>query len=74
MASLANNIAYKNGPGVVMGIVGGQITATGKLSESIAVNVAKAVPGVGAVVNAFVLAYDAAQTYGAYSACRARVN
>jgi hypothetical protein len=68
-ASFANSAVYKNGPGMVMGIVGGQITATGKLSESVALNVAKAVPGIGAVANVVGLVLDVAQTYSAYSAC-----
>ena len=72
MASFANSIVHKDGPGLVMGIVGGQITATGMLSESI-LNVAKAVPIAGTAANLVSLVLDVAQTYRAYTACSDRV-
>ena len=68
-ASTVTSVAYKSGPGIIAGILGGQVALTSKLAESIAVDVGKSIPVVGVAVSAGALLYDGYQTYQAYSGC-----
>lgn len=68
-ASTGVSIAYKSGPGIVAGILGGQVALTAKSAEALAVDVGKSIPIVGVAVSAGALLYDGYQTYKAYSGC-----
>jgi hypothetical protein len=73
-ASTGVSIAYKSGPGIVGGILGGQVALTSKAAESLAIDVGKSIPIVGVFVSAGALVYDGYQTYQAYSGCLAGVH
>ncbi len=72
-ASTGVGIAYKSGPGIVAGILGGQVALTAKTAEALGEDAVeafgKSIPVVGAFVSAGALAYDGYQTYKAYSGC-----
>jgi hypothetical protein len=76
-ASTGVGIAYKSGPGIVAGILGGQVALTAKTAEALGEDAVEAfgrsIPVVGAFVSAGALAYDGYQTYKAYSGCLAGV-
>jgi hypothetical protein len=59
--STLNAVAYKSGPGIVAGILGGQVALTSSVAEKLAVNLGKALPGVGTFVNAVAAIYDGSQ-------------
>lgn len=68
-ASTSVSIGYKSGPGIVAGILGGQVALTSKAAEALAVEVGKSIPIVGVAVSTGALLYDGYQTYKAYSGC-----
>ena len=68
-ASTGASIAYRSGPGIVAGILGGQVALTAKSAEALAVNLGRAIPVAGVFVNTGALIYDGYQTYKAYSGC-----
>jgi hypothetical protein len=70
-SSTGVSIAYKSGPGIVAGILGGQVALAGKSAEALAVDIGKSIPVVGVAVSAGALLYDGYQTYQAYRACLA---
>jgi len=76
-ASTGASIAYKSGPGIVAGIVGGQVAFTGKAAEAFGedalLSFGKSIPIVGVAVSTGALLYDGYQTYKAYSGCLAGV-
>jgi hypothetical protein len=61
--STINAIAYKSGPGIVAGILGGQVALTTSVAEKLAVNLGKALPVVGAAVSAGAAIVDGYETY-----------
>jgi hypothetical protein len=65
-ASTTVSVATKSAPGIVFGILGGQVALTTKSAELLAVNLGKAIPGVGVLVSAGAAAYDGYQTYSAH--------
>ena len=77
-ASTGVSIGYKSAPGIVAGILGGQVALTAKsveaLGEEGALLFGKSIPIVGVAVNAGALLYDGYQTYKAYSGCLAGVH
>ena len=77
-ASTGVSAAYKSGPGIVLGIVGGQVALTAKTAEALGEDAAEAfgesIPIVGVAVSAGALLYDGYQTYKAYSGCLAGVH
>ena len=68
-ASVGVSVGYKSGPGIVAGILGGQVALTSKAAEGLAVDVGKSIPVVGVAVSFGALLYDGYQTYSAYSGC-----
>jgi len=74
-ASTGVSTAYKSGPGIVFGILGGQAALTAKTAEAFGEDAAEAfgesIPIVGVAVSAGALLYDGYQTYKAYSGCLA---
>ena len=72
-ASSGVSVANNSGPGIVAGILGGQVALTAKTAEALgkyAVEAfGKSIPVVGAFVSAGALVYDGYQTYKAYSGC-----
>jgi len=68
-ASTGASIAYKSGPGIIAGILGGQVALTATSAEALAVDVGKSIPVVGVAVSTGALLYDGYQTYQAYSGC-----
>lgn len=77
-ASTGVSIAYKSGPGIVAGILGGQVALTAKsvetAGEETALLFGKSIPIVGVAVSTGALLYDGYQTYKAYSGCLAGVH
>jgi RHS repeat-associated protein len=77
-ASTGVSIAYKSGPGIVGGILGGQVALTGKAAEALGeetlLAVGKSIPIVGVAVSTGALLYDGYQTYKAYSGCLSGVH
>lgn len=73
-ASTGASIAYKSGPGIIAGILGGQVALTAKSAEALAVDVGRSIPIVGVAVSTGALLYDGYQTYQAYSGCLAGVH
>jgi len=71
VASTAASVGHASGPGIIAGILGGQVALTSKLAESIAVDVGRSIPIVGVAVSAGAAIYDGVQTYQAYSSCLA---
>jgi hypothetical protein len=78
VASTGVSAAYKSGPGIVLGILGGQVALTAKTAEALGEDAAEAfgesIPIVGVAVSAGALLYDGYQTYEAYSGCLAGVH
>lgn len=70
VASTVNSAAHLSGPGIIAGILGGQVSLTTKSAELLAVDLGKSLPIVGVAVNAGAAIYDGYQTYEAYAACR----
>jgi hypothetical protein len=72
-ASTGVSIGYKSAPGIVAGILGGQVALTGKVAEALGeetlLAVGKSIPIVGVAVSTGALLYDGYQTYKAYSGC-----
>jgi hypothetical protein len=77
-ASTGVSTAYKSGPGIVFGILGGQAALTAKTAEALGEDAAEAfgesIPIIGVAVSAGALLYDGYQTYKAYSGCLAGVH
>jgi hypothetical protein len=68
-ASVGVSVGYRSGPGIVAGILGGQVALTSKSAETLAVDVGKSIPVVGVAVSFGALLYDGYQTYSAYTGC-----
>jgi hypothetical protein len=77
-ASTGVSIGYKSEPGIVAGILGGQVALAGKVAEALGEETLLAdgnsIPIVEVDVNAGALLYDGYQTYKAYSGCLAGVH
>ena len=77
-ASTGVSVAYKSGPGIVAGILGGQVALTAKsveaAGEQTALLFGKSIPIVGVAVSTGALLYDGYQTYKAYAGCLAGVH
>jgi RHS repeat-associated protein len=73
VASTVNSAVYKSAPGVVAGILGGQVSLIGALTTKglwqLGEDVGKALPIVGVGVNAAAAAYDISQFAKAYNDC-----
>ena len=70
-ASAGVGIAYKSGPEIIAGILGGKVALTAKSAEALAVDLGKSIPVVGVTVSTGTLLYDGYQTYKACSGCLA---
>jgi hypothetical protein len=72
-ASTGVSIAYNSWPGILAGILGGQVALTAETDEALGEDAVeafgKSIPVVGAFVSAGALVYDGYQTYKAYSGC-----
>jgi len=77
-ASTGVSIAYKSGPGIIAGILGGQVALTAKTAEGLGEDAVKAfgesIPIAGVAVSTGALLYDGYQTYKAYSGCLSGVH
>jgi hypothetical protein len=77
-ASTGVSVGYRSGPGIVLGILGGQVALTAKTAEALGEDAVEAfgesIPIVGVAVSTGALLYDGYQTYKAYSGCLSGVH